>query len=37
MEVDWVRLAEEGPTWMQFWDENIKGRGEKYLAQNPGN
>jgi iron(III) transport system substrate-binding protein len=36
MDVDWERLAEEGPTWMQYWDENIKGRGEAYLAKNPG-
>lgn len=36
MDVDWQRLAEEGPTWMQYWDENIKGRGEEYLASNPG-
>lgn len=36
MNVDWKRLAEEGPTWMQYWDENIKGRGEAYLANNPG-
>lgn len=32
MDVDWDRLSEEGPAWMQFWDENIKGRGARYLA-----
>ncbi len=32
MEIDWERLSKEGPTWMQFWDENIKGRGAEYLA-----
>jgi len=32
MDIDWERLSTEGPTWMQFWDENIKGRGEEYLA-----
>jgi len=33
MDVDWERLASEGPTWMQYWDENIKGRGAEYLAE----
>ena len=33
MDVDWERLASEGPTWMQYWDENIKDRGAEYLAQ----
>lgn len=33
MQLDWNRLAEEGPTWMQYWDENIKGRGEAYLTE----
>ena len=37
MDVDWERLATEGPTWMQYWDENIKGRGAEYLAENGGN
>jgi iron(III) transport system substrate-binding protein len=37
MDVDWERLATEGPTWMQYWDENIKGRGAEYLAQKNGN
>ena len=32
MDIDWERLSKEGPAWMQFWDENIKGRGEEYLA-----
>ncbi|MDA0682808.1 MAG: extracellular solute-binding protein [Bacteroidetes bacterium] len=36
MEVDWERLSTEGPTWMQYWDENIKGRGAEYLEANPG-
>jgi iron(III) transport system substrate-binding protein len=31
MDVDWGRLETEGPGWMQFWDERIKGRGEEYL------
>ncbi len=34
MDLDWDRLAEEGPTWMQVWDEQIKGRGAAYLAEN---
>jgi iron(III) transport system substrate-binding protein len=33
MELDWDRLQTEGPTWMQFWDERIKGRGAEYLAE----
>lgn len=33
MELDWERLATEGPAWMQYWDENIKGRGEAYLQE----
>lgn len=33
MPMDWDRLAQEGPVWMQYWDENIKGRGEAYLRQ----
>ena len=32
----WQRLADEGPEWMQVWDEQIKGRGAEYLAENPG-
>lgn len=35
MDIDWDRLASEGPEWMQFWDENIKGRGEAWLEENP--
>ncbi len=31
MDIDWDRLATEGATWMQFWDEHIKGRGAAYL------
>ena len=34
MDLDWNRLAAEGPTWMQVWDEQIKGRGAEYLAEN---
>ena len=33
MPLDWDRLMEEGATWMQYWSENIKGRGEEYLAE----
>ncbi len=33
MEIDWNRLAEEGADWMQYWDENIKGRGVEYLRE----
>ena len=36
MVLDWEQLAENGPDWMQFWDENIKGRGEEYLAETAG-
>ncbi len=35
MDIDWERLASEGASWMQYWDENIKGRGAAYLQQNP--
>ena len=35
MDLDWQRLADEGDTWMQVWDEQIKGRGADYLAENP--
>ena len=35
MDLDWNRLATEGPEWMQHWDEQIKGRGAEYLAENP--
>lgn len=31
MDLNWERLDEEGADWMQYWDENIKGRGEEYL------
>ena len=34
MQLDWNRLMEEGATWMQFWSENIKGRGAEYLEEN---
>jgi iron(III) transport system substrate-binding protein len=33
MPVDWTRLTDEGPAWMQHWDEHIKGRGRAYLAR----
>ena len=33
MDVDWERLANEGNAWMQYWDENIKGRGAEYLRE----
>lgn len=33
MLVDWDRLEKEGPSWMQYWDEHIKGRGADYLKQ----
>lgn len=33
MDLDWDRLAEEGPGWMQYWDEHIKGRGADYLRE----
>lgn len=35
MPLDWARLATEGPDWMQYWDENIRGRGEEYLEEHP--
>ena len=35
MDLDWPRLAAEGPEWMQVWDEQIKGRGAEYLEENP--
>ena len=35
MDLDWNRLATDGPGWMQHWDEQIKGRGAEYLAENP--
>ena len=33
MDVDWDRLSVEGPGWMMYWDENIKGRGADYLKE----
>jgi iron(III) transport system substrate-binding protein len=36
MDLDWDRLSEEGPEWMQVWDEQIKGRGAEYLAETGG-
>lgn len=35
LDLDWGRMAREGATWMQVWDERIKGRGAAYLAENP--
>lgn len=35
MPLDWDRLSAEGPGWMQYWDENIRGRGEEYLREHP--
>jgi iron(III) transport system substrate-binding protein len=34
--LDWERLAREGPAWMQYWDERIRGRGEAYLQETGG-
>ena len=34
LDLDWDRLAAESETWMQVWDEQIKGRGAEYLAEN---
>ncbi len=31
--MDWERLAREGPAWMQYWDERIRGRGADYLRE----
>jgi iron(III) transport system substrate-binding protein len=36
MPLDWERLASRGPDWMQFWDENIKGRGGEFLDEAAG-
>jgi iron(III) transport system substrate-binding protein len=33
IDIDWDRLSNEGPKWMQYWDEHIKGRGAEYLAE----
>ena len=35
MDLDWDRLSAEEATWMQVWDEQIKGRGAEYLAEHP--
>lgn len=34
MRLDWDRLEAEGADWMQYWDENIKGRGAEWLREN---
>ena len=36
LDLDWDRLAADGPDWMQHWDEQIKGRGAEYLAETAG-
>ena len=36
LDLDWDRLASEGETWMQVWDEQIKGRGAEYLEETGG-
>ena len=28
MDIDWTVFAEKSPEWMQYWDENVKGRGK---------
>lgn len=33
MDMDWERLAREGPGWMNHFDRRIKGRGAAYLAE----
>ena len=33
MDLDWARLADEEQTWMQTWNEQIKGRGAEFLAE----
>ena len=33
MDLDWDRLAAEGDGWMQYWQQNIQGRGAEYLAE----
>lgn len=33
MDVDWRALETNGPEWMLRWDEEVKGRGEDYLAE----
>ena len=33
MPIDWDRLTSEISRWMQYWDENIKGRGAAWLAE----
>lgn len=33
LDIDWDRLDQEGATWMQYWDEHIKGRGQAYLEE----
>ena len=32
MELDWERLAENEQTWMQTWDEEVRGRGAAFLG-----
>ena len=33
MEVDWNLLAEQGGTWMAYWDTHIKGKGKKWMEK----
>jgi iron(III) transport system substrate-binding protein len=37
MPLDWARLTREGASWMTYWDENIKGRGEAWLREHGQN
>ena len=34
MPMDWARMTEEAAGWLQYWDENIKGRGAEWLEAN---
>ena len=28
-EIDWALLAQEGPGWMAYWDEHVRGKGRR--------
>jgi hypothetical protein len=28
-DVDWDRLAKEGPAWMSYWDQHVRGTGRR--------
>jgi hypothetical protein len=28
-EVDWDLIAQRGAEWMQYWDQNVRGKGER--------